>query len=128
VAKIIEVRKLAAVDMAWLGARIITAEYALGILLPLALGIFSLRAGLGASRPSLWQVGLGVWLLGIACNYVPLFLYAVSIGRAGTLKAEGEPEIAHAPRYGAQQVMILVPLLVVALALMQESSRRRHGP
>jgi len=121
--RLIEVRKLAAVDMAWLGARVILAEYAAGVLLPLALGVLSLRTGLrGASSV---QFLLGVWLLAIAANYVPLFLYAVAIARSGSVELEGRPEIARAGRYGLQQVMILVPLMVVILSLLQE--RRRPG-
>lgn len=34
----INIRKLATVDMAWLGARFIATEHAFGILLPLSLG------------------------------------------------------------------------------------------
>jgi hypothetical protein len=123
VAKLIKIRKLAAVDMAWLGTRIIVGEYAFGILLPLALGLLTLRHTLLAPHPSVSQFILGIWLLGIAANYVPLFLYAVSIARSGTVQAEGKPELARARRYGLQQVMILVPLHVVVVAFLQE---RRH--
>lgn len=122
----IDIRKLAAVDMAWLGPRVIPIEYALGIVLPLILGLLSIRAGVLASNPTGWQAVMGFWLLGIAANYVPLFVYAISIARGGTAKAEGEPEPARAKRYGIQQFVILVPLLVVILALMQESRRRRQ--
>jgi membrane protein implicated in regulation of membrane protease activity len=69
-------RKLAAVDMAWLGTRIVVAEYALGVVLPLALGLMSLVMGL-SHQPDLanWQVVFGMWLVTIAANYcsaVPL--------------------------------------------------------
>ncbi len=123
---LIEIRKLAAVDLAWLGARIIVGEYALGIVLPLALGCLSLRAGF--ALPDVWnrQTVFGVWLVAIAANYVPLFLYALSIARTGSVQAEGLPEIKNARRYGVQQVMILVPLAVVILAVWQE--RRRGFP
>jgi hypothetical protein len=120
----IEVRKLAAVDMAWLGTRLIVTEYALGIILPLALGILSLRAGLAQEDKANWQTLLGIWLVTISANYVPLFLYAVVITRAGTVREEGQREFAHAGRYGIQQMIILVPLFVVILALAQERKRR----
>ena len=119
---VIQIRKLAAVDMAWLGSRVIIAEYALGVALPFWLGALTLRAGLAAS--SVWEVLLGMWLLTIAFNYVPLFLYAVSLSKSGRVKSEGGPELAHAQRYGVQQVIILVPLAVVILAIAQESTRR----
>jgi hypothetical protein len=64
---------------------------------------------------------LGFWLVSIAANYIPLFIYAVLIAKGGTVKGEGQPELAHAKRYGIQQVIILVPFLVVILALLQES-------
>jgi hypothetical protein len=125
---LIEVRKLAAVDMVWLGTRVIVAEYALGVVLPLALGSWSLHVGLShRPHPSTWQVAMGSWLVTIAVNYIPLLIYALMIAKAGSVEEEGQPEIAHARRYGAQQVMILVPLMVAALALAQERGRRRRG-
>lgn len=125
--KIIEVRKLAAVDMVWLGTRVVVAEYALGVVLPLALGVLSLRSGLATPGYSTWQVALSAWLVAISINYVPLFLFAVSMARSGTVMAIGTPELKHARRYGFQQVIILVPLLVVILAIAQEL-RRRNAP
>ena len=123
----IEVRKLAAVDMAWLGTRVIVTEYALGVMLPLGLGILSLCAGLARQDLANWQTILGAWLLTISANYVPLFLYAVAIARGGTVREEGLPEFAQAGRYGIQQAIILVPLFVVFLAFAQERQRRKHG-
>lgn len=123
--RLIEIRKLAALDMAWLGPKVIVAEYALGIILPLALGIFTLHPALSSPDRLNWQTIFGIWLVAIAANYVPLFLYALSIARAGTVNAEGEPERPHARRYGVQQVIILVPFLVVVVASIQERRRRK---
>lgn len=124
--RLIEVRKLVAVDMAWLGAKAVMIEYSLGMLLPLALGLLSLGAGYSRSFSlSNWQVVFGLWLVAIAANYVALFIYAVAIARAGTVEKEGRPELVKARRYGVQQAIILVPLLVVALALAQERGRRK---
>jgi hypothetical protein len=123
----IEIRKLAAVDMAWLGTRVIVTEYALGVILPLILGILSIRAGLAQLDLLNWQTILGIWLVSISANYIPLFLYAVAIARAGTVREEGLPEFAHAGRYRIQQAIILVPLFVVLLALAQERKRRKRG-
>ena len=121
---VIEVRKLAAVDMVWLGKRIVVAEYALGVVLPFALGIFSIK--IGVAHHTAWQTLVGAWLVTIAANYVPLFLYALAIMRAGTVDQEGRPELARARRYGIQQTMILIPLLVVGVALVQEHRRQRQ--
>jgi len=121
---VIIIRKLAAVDMAWLGARLILAEYALGILLPIALGLISIRAGYFRPVRTPWQIGLGIWLVCIGINYVPLFIYAVLIALGGSVKEEGQPEIAHARKYSVQQTVILVPFLVVILAVVQEVQGR----
>lgn len=123
--QLVQIRKLAALDMAWLGPKIIVAEYAFGILLPLALGVFTLHSTFSSSHWLNWQTFLGLWLISIAANYLPLFLYAVSIARAGTVKTEGEPERPHARRYGVQQVIILIPFLVVAISVVQERRRRK---
>ena len=119
---LIEIRKLAAVDMAWLGSRVIVAEYFAGIVLPLALGAFTLRS----IYPFHWSKLFGVWLITIAANYIPLFIYAVIISRSGTAATEGQPEIKHARRYGFQQLMILVPFMVVIVALIQELRRNQN--
>ena len=106
--------------MAWLGTRVIVTEYALGVILPFILGLLSLRSGLRDPKISNWETILGIWLVTIAANYIPLFIYAVLIAKAGTVKEEGQPEIANAKRYGIQQIIILVPFLVVIAAIVQE--------
>jgi hypothetical protein len=110
--------------MAWLGTRVSVAEYAIGIVLPLVLGVLSIRSGLLGAAGVGWETVWGVWLVSIAANYVPLFICAVLIAKAGTAEAEDQSELAHAKRYGVQQVIILVPFVVLVLALVQES--RRH--
>jgi hypothetical protein len=124
---VIEIRKLAAIDMAWLGARVIVAEYALGVILPLGLGMVSIRSAIMGSVKGPWPPALGIWLVGIAVNYIPLLIYALLIARAGTAREEGGPELSHARRYGVQQVIILIPLVVAILALAQERRRMKAG-
>ena len=126
---LIEVRKLAALDMAWLGTRLVLAEYALGVVLPAALG--TLFLGLGLARHAElyhWLVLGGIWLLTIAANYVPLFLYAVVLARAGTVQEEAQAARPHIRRYVLQQALILVPLSVLALSVAQEQGRRKVRP
>ena len=120
----INIRKLAAVDMVWLGTPVILAEYVLGIIAPLILGWLSIRSGLFRPVHSAWQTVMGIWLVSIAANYIPLFIYAVLIARGGTVKEEGQPELIHAKRYGTQQIVILVPFLVVILSPLQEARHR----
>ena len=116
----INIRKLAAVDLAWLGAKVIVTEYSLGVSLPFLLGLVLLRRSLSSANPLSWITLVGIWLVAIAINYVPLLTYAILITQAGTAKAEGQSEIVHATRYSVQHSIILVPLLVVSLALWQE--------
>jgi hypothetical protein len=122
----INIRKLAALDMVLHSTRFIVAEFTIGIVLPLFLGLISIRAGFFGTALVAWQVAFGVWLVSIAANYIPLAIYAVLIARGGTEKQEGEPELAHAKRYGIQQVIILIPFLVVILALVQEGRRLKR--
>jgi hypothetical protein len=126
--ELIQVRKLAAVEMAALGTQVTVSAYALGIVLPLLFGLFSLVLNLTGAQPADWQVAVGAWMLSVALNYTVLLGYALSILRAGTARHEGQAELAHATRYSTQQVIVLIPLLVVALALAQERQRRQAMP
>jgi hypothetical protein len=109
----LNVRKLVALDMTFLGTRVIVAEYALGVLLGGVIGILSLRRGVPV---------LGIPLLWIALNYVPLFLHSVDLARKGTARQEvaaelGDPKKARS--YSWRQLWILVPFAVVVLAITQ---------
>ncbi len=116
----ISIRKLAAVDMAIHGAGLITAEFAIGVLFPVFLAYFDLR-----SMHSGLQAALGLWLVGVAANYVPLLIYAVVIARSGMVEKEGRPELARIKQYNTQQFLLLVPFLVAILAVIQELGQRR---
>ncbi len=116
----IDVRRLAAVDMH--GAhgtrrrrRIILAEFALGTAGCAALGVWALSWGdpLG--------VVLGVWLLGLAANYLPLTAYVFSLWRTNKLEAElaGVDLSAELRHYTRLQIWVLVPFWVAGLAIAQ---------
>lgn len=68
----IDFRKLAAVDIAFLGSRLILAEFSIGVFGSLALGVFTLLRS-----HSMGGIALGSYLLCIGINYVPLLLYAI---------------------------------------------------
>ena len=120
----INIRKLAAVDMAIHGARFIVAEYAIGVILPLILGVVPIRSIFFGVVYAGWEIVLVFWLLGASANYIPLLIYAILIARGGTIKEEGQPELARVKRYNVQQVIILVPFLVAVLALVQENHQQ----
>lgn len=113
----LNVRKLVALDMTFLGTRVIVAEYAVGVVLPAVIGLLSLRRG---------ALLLGIPLLWIALNYVPLFLHSVDLARRGTARQEVAAELAdrrQARSYSWRQLWILVPLAVVGFALAQRAKR-----
>ena len=124
----LDVRRLAAADM-WGTAgslqrrRLIRIEFIVGAVGCTALGVLSLVSGSG------WVVVLGVWLLGVGVNYVPLALQAHSLSRPGVLEAELDGlHLRHElRRAGVRQLWIAVPLAVAISGLRQslsDSARR----
>jgi uncharacterized protein YybS (DUF2232 family) len=116
------VGRLVELDMAFLGPRVIILEFAAGVAGALALGVFSLayaaRANAGVAS---WPVALGVELVVIGINYVPLLAEAMrrrkdEVGCAAT-KAAIRDDPAEARSYGLRQAWILIPGAVVVFAL-----------
>jgi len=114
----VDVRRLAAVDMhGSVGAPwrrwVILAEFLLGVVGGVALGLFLiLRGGTG-------HVVFGAWLLGIGVNYGPLAAHALTLVRPGALERElaGVDILAQLRHYTSRQFAVLVPLLFVAFDL-----------
>ncbi|HEY1471334.1 MAG TPA: hypothetical protein VGF61_20015 [Candidatus Acidoferrum sp.] len=117
-------RKLAAIDIVFLGSKFIIAEFAGGVILCVALGTFVLLRG-----NSFWQSALGLYFISLGINYVPMLIYAVVITRDGSARAEMCDELTDKRRamakYRRQSILLLVPLLVPMVALGQE---RRKAP
>jgi hypothetical protein len=117
-------RKLAAIDIAFLGARLIIAEYAIGVLLFVALEALTLLRG-----GSHWQVAVGVYLILLGINYVPMLVYAVAISKGGSAHAEIHDELTDKrramTRYRRQSAFLLVPLVVPITALRQGGWKAR---
>lgn len=127
----LDVRKLAAADMAWHGPRFIVIEFALGVAGCALLGGLSLAAGLRALSNGVgWQLVLGIVLLWIALNYVPLLLHAIDLARSSTARQEASDVLANprlARQYGIRQLWILVPFAVVLFALLQRRQTMGKG-
>ena len=79
----INLRKLAAIDIAFLGYKFVLAEYAVGVFFSAALGLFVLFRG-----HSFWQVCLGIYLICLGINYIPMLAYTLSIADKGSAQAE----------------------------------------
>jgi hypothetical protein len=76
-------RKLAAIDIAFLGYRFVLAEYATGVFFSAALALFVLYRG-----HSFWQVLLGIYLVCLGINYLPILACAVSMASKEAARAE----------------------------------------
>ena len=112
----LNVRKLVALDMTFLGTRVIVGEYGAGVVLCGAIAVLSLQRG---------ALLLGIPLLWIGLNYVPLFAHAIDLARRGTARQEVAAELADpskARSYSWRQLWILVPFAVIVFAVLQ---RRR---
>lgn len=121
----LDVRKLAAIDIALLGPRLVIAEFGTGVLGAVALGTFAAVR----SRSTPGQL-LAAYLVALGLNYVPLLLHALALrSRARALAVIGA-ELA-ADRRGAMRryrrgsLLLLLPLVVPLLATVQ--FRRRHA-
>ncbi len=94
---------------------VILGEFALGTVGSAALGVWALTGG------SIVSVILGIWLLGLAANYLPLTVHVLSLWRRPALNAELAGVDLHAELryYTRAQVWVLVPFWIAGLALAQ---------
>jgi len=118
----IQVRKLVAVELTFLGPKIVFAEYGFAVLVGAAIGVLSLRVGLFRAH-ALWQVLLGIYLLFLAFTYVVLLGVAIRMARRANVRDEIADELHDIPaafrKYRKQSLWILVPL-AVPLALVRQ--------
>ena len=118
----LNVRRLVELDLAFLGPRIIVAEFALGVGGSLLLGLLSLAYAMRLHlSPWSWPVLLGIELVAIGINYVPLLIEALRMrgdtaGIATTNAAMCENG-REARSHGIRQAWILVPGAVVLFAI-----------
>jgi hypothetical protein len=115
---VINIRKLAALDLAFLGTKFIIAEFALGVLGPATLGLFTLLRSHSAGGTL-----FGLYLVSLGVNYVPLLLHAISIVRDGTAQAEIADDIDDRKqlfaKYRRGSLLLLLPLAVPIVAFAQ---------
>jgi hypothetical protein len=127
----INVRKLAALDLALHGARFVLIEFGLAVVWLGALGLTLIVRGTAAGYPAPpWMLVVGGYLTLIGLNYVPLLLYAAVIAYRGSARTEAAHELAnkghYSRKYGLQQLFLLLPLVIPMLAIWQVA--RRHAP
>ena len=123
----IHIRRLAAVDLVFLGPWVIIPEFALGVVGPLALGILTLRR----TQSVPWAL-FGAYLVTLGINYVPLLFSAIHLVRDHTAHDEIADEIGDRQRlfrkYRRQSVWLLVPLLIPIVALAQLRHKTNTKP
>ena len=120
--RMIQVRKLVAVELIFLGPKIVFAEYGFAVVVGTAIGVLSLRVGLLRTHAA-WQVLLGIYLLFLALTYGVLFGLGIAMARRGDAREEVAGEFDKRPatfrKYRKQSLWILVPLVVPLAALRQ---------
>ena len=122
------VRKLAAIDLHFLGTKLILAEFALGVIGPIFFGIWTLRVG--NLRSHSWQTtAFGAYLFLLGINYLPLLLHAVGLVRDGSASAEIADDLEDKrtafQKYRRYSLLLLLPLVVPVVALIEEIYRAR---
>ncbi len=127
---IINIRKLAALDLVFHGSRFILAEFAGAVIACGIFGVWSLVAFIRTPSHSIISLLIGLVLCWIALNYVPLLLYAIDIVRRKSAQQEVAFELEHkdiyARKYTLQSVcLLLLPLVIPILSLIQE--RQKHS-
>ena len=128
----ISIRKLAALDLVFHGPRFVLIEFGGAVLLTAGLAALSLRSAFsGPGQPVIWEIVVGVLLVSIGANYLPVLIHAVSLVRSGTAREEVAMELENAPlsqrRYGTQQFLLAVPFAVLVVAIAQEFARETPG-
>jgi hypothetical protein len=128
---IVNIRKLAALDLVFHGSRLILAEFAGAVILCSGIGLFNLFTFFRNPSHPLFTIIIGLVLSWIALNYVPLLLYAISIVRRKSAQQEVAFELEHkeiyARKYTLQSAcLLLLPLVVPILSLAQEIQKRSH--
>ncbi|HKW34059.1 MAG TPA: hypothetical protein VJN92_13700 [Candidatus Acidoferrum sp.] len=120
----VDLRKLAAIDIAFLGRKVIVAEFAGGVVLSTALGLFVLVRG-----HSFWQITLGVYFLCLGINYAPMLGYAMAIPTQEHAREEMADELEDKresmSKYRRLSLLLLIPLVAPILAL---AARQKPNP
>jgi len=113
--RVINVRRLVALDITLHGPRFIAAEFGIGTPVILAVGIVLISSS---------QLILGTYLLLTGVNYIPLLIYMAVIVRNGSAHAEVAYYMSrdkhYVRKYSTQQFLLFIPLVVFWLAVWQE--------
>jgi hypothetical protein len=120
----INVRKLAALDMALHNHWLILAEFSFGVVACGVLGADSLYTFFSHANSPFFLLLIGIVLAWIMLNYIPMLLYVISIMRRKSALQEATFESSHRVhsmhRYSIQSLFLVLPLIIPLLAIYQE--------
>ncbi len=124
---IINVRKLAALDIVFHGPKFILIEFALAVFICSSIGLLILH---GANHSPLMII-LGSFFLGVSLNYIPLLLYSINIVKHKSAQQEVAYELEHKDSYAGKYtlqsiILLLTPLAMLLLAVYQNVGKRPH--
>jgi hypothetical protein len=121
---VIDPKRLAAIDLVFLGPKFVIAEFAAGVLLSGGIGLFILARSL-TSRSIL----LGLYFVSLSLNYVPMLVHAMRLAGTGAARAELGAELEDVRRamgkYRRQSLWLLVPLAPVIAGVKQMAGRQK---
>jgi hypothetical protein len=121
----VNLRRLPAIDITFLGYKFVLAEYAIGVFFSAALGLFVLLRG-----HSFWQICLGIYLICPGTNYMPMLAYTVSLANKDGARAKLGDELTDKAgamaKYRRQSLLLLVPIVVPILALTHRRAIGSH--
>jgi hypothetical protein len=123
----INVRKLAALDIVFHGPKFILIEFALAVFICGSIGLLILHD----ANHSPLMIILGSFFLGVSLNYIPLLLYSINIVKHKSAQQEVAYELEHkdsyAGKYTLQSIILLVtPLAMLLLAVYQNVGKPPH--
>ncbi|GCE14868.1 hypothetical protein [Tengunoibacter tsumagoiensis] len=126
---VINVRKLAALDIVFHGMKMIMVEFLAAVLVCAGLAVLLLFF---ISSHTLSNTLLGLYFLGVALNYLPLLSYALLIRTRDQAANVAERELKDVDHYGRRYslqsiLLILIPYALALLALSQLAARRSHS-
>ncbi|MDE1860962.1 MAG: hypothetical protein KGH72_04580 [Candidatus Micrarchaeota archaeon] len=107
------VRKVVALDIYLHGYTFILLEFGLGTPLLFLFGFWTMS----------YSNLLGLYLITLGLNYLPLLLYAVDMKLKGSAMNEGKSEVSRNREYSIRQFILFIPLSTLLLAVHQELGR-----
>jgi hypothetical protein len=124
---VINLRKIATLELAVQGPLVVRAEFACGVFVSLGLGVFVLLRTNAA-----WQTAVGVYFLCLGFNYIPMLSWVLSVRDRGSAWAELGPPWHYRGRvmrkYKRQSLILFCPLVPLALAFASRNRNPRYLP